>query len=146
MNNINCKTSVYSTVFSWMWDGCTDAGNCLPDQPHHQPSSGGVWQRAARRFSGLQQRPLWESHRVVHRPLEPGMRMTEGPTGLKGKLSGVAKCMGFYSDFTLTYFFFLSQLLNCVIESIWSQCYGCMWPSALQSVAQEASIGQWCVW
>lgn len=63
---------------------------------------------------------------------------------LKGMLSGLANYVETYSDFTLTckdLFSCLNFFLQCVIESIWS-----LWPSALQSVAQAASRGRWCVW
>lgn len=92
------KSSLFSTVLSWVWDGSTNPGSPLPDQSHQQPSSGGLWQRASCRLSGLQQRPLWESHWVVHGPLEPGMRLTGGRSGLKGTMSGADKCVWFYSD------------------------------------------------
>ncbi|KAM9766168.1 thrombospondin type-1 domain-containing protein 4 isoform 2-T3 [Menidia menidia] len=45
-------------VLHRMWDGRSNPGRPLPEQPHQQPASGGVWQRAACRLSGLQQRPL----------------------------------------------------------------------------------------
>lgn len=76
-----------STVLSWMWYGCTDTGSSLPDQPNQQSPSGRMWQRTARRLSGLQQRSVWESNWVVHRTLEPGMNTTGGYIVRTGKLS-----------------------------------------------------------
>lgn len=145
-----------STVLCWMWDGCTNPGSTLPHQPHQQSSSWGMWQWSTGWLSGLQQWPLWESHWVVHRPLESGMRRAGGYAGFKWKWSSMG-------EFTQAYHMFGIFCVAPVLCRVWSRqpaevsgvfnevrwridCHAAVWVLVPGSAPQPAELQPQGLW